>query len=81
MLKNSKVGYNWIFQIIIGYKYYSNFSCLVVCVFVVVVVSFCFWKEKIQKDDFFREFTCIHELKQGTNWAHLVYEPRVLIAD
>ena len=70
MLKNSKVGYNWIFQIITGYKYCSNFSCLVVCVFavvVVVVVSFCFWKEKIQNDDFFREFTCIHELKQGTN--------------
>ena len=64
MLKNSKIEYNWIFQIINGY-YNRVFVISVVFSFAFFFYLFFvlfFWSQRRQKDDFFREFTCIYGL-------------------
>ena len=73
MLKNSKIGCNWIFQILIGYynwKFLISFVlslvcfcfvfCFCWCCFFVVVSFFIFGARDNRRMFFFREFTCIY---------------------
>ena len=88
MLKNSKIGYNWIFQIVIGYDNWifliSVFLLLVFffccCCFVFV---FCFFLVLKTTEGLF--FQRVHLYLWAVTVYELnklnIYEPRVLIAD
>ena len=68
MSENSKIGYNLIFQIVIEYY---NWRFLISVVLPLVLLFCCcrflfyVWRQRRQKDDFFREFTCINGLVLG----------------
>ena len=75
MLKNSKIGYTWILQIIIGY-YNRIFLISIVLLFflLLLLLLLLFFDLETTKGWFFREFTCIYGIQPDINWALLVYE-------
>ena len=90
MLKNSKIGYNWIFQIVIGYYnwiflisvFLSFVFFLLLLLLLVLLLLFFFLALKTTEGLFFQRVhlylwaIAVNELNKLN-----IYEPRVLIAD